>query len=181
MKMRVGLKMGMALVTGALAGCTALSAGQLVQAGYDAAKTSIGSPMSSAEASHARSVMNSISVGQAVDPIVAAMGVPPKEKSGNLQGFVCYQFAGVYSATEDAVIVAKDGKVVFFGNSTCKSEAQAANFVAGGKYGSVGATVPEAAAPAAPVTAAPASTAPAPASESAGTANQAPAAAKDPE
>lgn len=119
-----------------LAGCTALTAGQLVQAGYDAAKTSLTAPLSGAQAKQARSVMNSITVGQDVTPVLSAMGVPPKEKSGNPQGFVCYQYAGVYSATEDAVIMAKDDKIVFYGNSTCKSEMQAANFTAGGKYAS---------------------------------------------
>ncbi|HEX7385721.1 MAG TPA: hypothetical protein VF285_00400 [Castellaniella sp.] len=122
------------VLAGGLTGCAAVGAGQLVQAGYDAAKTSLSAPMSSAQAQHAREVMNSITVGQEAAPIVASMGVPPKEKSGNLQGFVCYQYAGVYSATEDAVIMVKDGKVVFYGSSTCKSEMQAINFAAGGKY-----------------------------------------------
>lgn len=138
LSVRRTLRAGLVLSVGILAGCTALTAGQFVQAGYDAAKTSLSAPMSGAEAKHARSVMNSISVGQDVDPVVASMGVPPKEKSGNLQGFVCYQYAGVYSATEDAVIVAKGGKVVFFGSSTCKSEMQAVNFASGGKYAGVG-------------------------------------------
>lgn len=134
-----------------LQGCTAVTAGQLVQAGYDAAKTSL-TGSSSADAGRIRVVINSISVGQDVAPILASIGVPPKEKSGNLSGYVCYQYAAIYSATEDAVIVAKDNKVVFFGNSTCKSEMQAVNFASGGKY-APGAAVPAsgpAAAPAAP-------------------------------
>lgn len=121
-----------------LQGCTAVTAGQLVQAGYDTAKSSL-TGLSSADAGRIRTVINSISVGQDVAPILASIGVPPREKSGNLAGYVCYQYAGVYSSTEDAVIVAKDNKVVFFGNSTCKSEMQAANFVSGGKYAISGA------------------------------------------
>ncbi|CAM5778236.1 hypothetical protein CCAE64S_00093 [Castellaniella caeni] len=111
-----------------------MAAGQLAQAGYDVAKTSISNSMGSADAKHAREVLNALNVGQDVAPVLEQMAVPPKEKSGNLQGFVCYQYAGVYSVTEDAVLVSRDGKVVFFGNSTCRAEMQAANFVAGGKY-----------------------------------------------
>ncbi|CAM5182984.1 hypothetical protein CDEF62S_01847 [Castellaniella defragrans] len=171
----------MVLVVGVLSGCTALTAGQLVQAGYDAAKTSLSAPMSGAQAKHAQSVLNSVSVGQPVAPIVADMGVPPKEKSGNPQGFVCYQFAGVYSATEDAVIVAKDGKVVFFGNSTCKSEMQSANFVPAGKYGSEGVVAPEAPASASPGSGTSTPSEPASAEPAGGTSTStAPAAEKDP-
>lgn len=131
-----------------LQGCTAVTAGQLVQAGYDTAKSSL-TGLSSADAGRIRTVINSISVGQDVAPILASIGVPPREKSGNLAGYVCYQYAGVYSSTEDAVIVAKDNKVVFFGNSTCKSEMQAANFVSGGKY-AIGGAVPVSGSAAAP-------------------------------
>jgi hypothetical protein len=126
-----------------------VTAGQLVQAGYDTAKTSLTGMSSGADAARIRAVINAISVGQDVAPILASIGVPPKEKSGNLGGYVCYQYAGVYSATEDAVIVAKDDKVVFFGNSTCRSEMQAANFATGGRYAS-GAAVPASGAAAAP-------------------------------
>jgi hypothetical protein len=124
-----------------LQGCAAVTAGQLVQAGYDAAKTTLTNSAGGADAKAIRADINAISVGQDVKPILASIGVPPKEKSGNLQGYVCYQYAGIYSATEDAVIVAKDDKVVFFGNSTCRSEMQAANFASGGKY-APGAAVP---------------------------------------
>lgn len=122
-----------------LAGCTPMTAGQLVQAGYDAAKTSLaGAPAGQAGTPNAKSVMNSIDVGQETAPIIASMGAP-KEKSGNPQGYTCYEYAAVYSPTEDAVIVSKDGKVVFFGNSTCRAEMQDANFKSGGKYaGSAG-------------------------------------------
>lgn len=85
---------------------------------------------------HVRTVMNSISIGQETAPIIASIGEPLKEKSGNLQGFTCYQYAAVYSATEDAVIVSKNGRVVFFGNSTCRVEMQGANFKDNGKYAS---------------------------------------------
>lgn len=134
-----GIAASAALVV--LQGCAAVTAGQLVQAGYDAAKTTLTSSAGGADAKAIRADINAISVGQDVKPILASIGVPPKEKSGNLQGYVCYQYAGIYSATEDAVIVAKDDKVVFFGNSTCRSEMQAANFASGGKY-APGAAVP---------------------------------------
>lgn len=126
----------MALALAALLqGCTAVTASQLAQAGYDAAKTSIaGSAANSPATLHARAVMNGLSVGDEVAPVLESMGMPPKEKSGNLQGYVCYQFASIYSATEDAVIVAREGKVVFFGSSSCHAEMQASNFNAGGKY-----------------------------------------------
>ncbi|WP_146030629.1 hypothetical protein [Castellaniella caeni] len=132
--LRYGAAIGMAAVAAVVSGCTAVAAGQLAQAGYDVAKTSISNSMGSADAKHAREVLNALNVGQDVAPVLEQMAVPPKEKSGNLQGFVCYQYAGVYSVTEDAVLVSRDGKVVFFGNSTCRAEMQAANFVAGGKY-----------------------------------------------
>lgn len=125
---------GSAALALGLQGCTAVTAGQLAQAGYDAAKTSLTNTAGGAEARQARSVVNSLSVGQDLAPVLDSIGMPPKEKSGNLQGYVCYQYAGVYSATEDAVIVAKDGKIVFFGSSTCRTEMLAANFNAGGKY-----------------------------------------------
>lgn len=121
--------------TTVLAGCAAVTAGQFVREGYDAAKTSLSStPGGQADMSHVRQVMNSVSVGQETAPIIASIGLPPKEKSGNLQGYTCYQYAAVYSPTEDAVIVSKDGKVVFYGNSTCRTEMQDANFRDGGKY-----------------------------------------------
>jgi hypothetical protein len=134
-----GIAASAALVV--LQGCAAVTAGQLVQAGYDAAKTTLTNSAGGADTKAIRADINAISVGQDVKPILASIGVPPKEKSGNLQGYVCYQYAGIYSATEDAVIVAKDDKVVFFGNSTCRAEMQAANFASGGKYAS-GAPVP---------------------------------------
>ncbi len=134
--LRAGVVAGLAAVMAALQGCTAVTAGQLAQAGYDAAKTTLTNSPDSADAKRARAVMNSVSVGQDVAPVLESIGVPPKEKSGNLQGYVCYQYAGVYSATEDAVIVTKDGKIVFFGSSACRTEMLAANFNAGGKYAS---------------------------------------------
>lgn len=124
-----------AAATAALGGCAAMTAGQLVQAGYDAAKTSLTSaPGNPATALHVRTVINSINVGQDTASIIASIGEPPKEKSGNQQGYTCYEYAAVYSATEDAVIVSKDGKVVFYGDSTCRAEMRDDNFRAGGKY-----------------------------------------------
>lgn len=127
-----------------LPGCTPMTAGQLAQVGYDAAKTSLtGNPANSAATLHARTVMNGLSVGDEVAPVLESMGMPPKEKSGNLQGYVCYQFTAVYSATEDAVIVAREGKIVFFGSSTCRAEMQASNFNGSGKYAPPAAAQPK--------------------------------------
>ncbi|HEU0230181.1 MAG TPA: hypothetical protein VFR20_06395 [Burkholderiaceae bacterium] len=124
-----------AATTAALSGCAAMTAGQLVQAGYDAAKTSLTSaPGNQATALHVRTIMNSINVGQDTASIIASIGEPPMEKSGNPQGYTCYEYAAVYSPTEDAVIVSKDGKVVFYGDSTCRVEMRDDNFRAGGKY-----------------------------------------------
>lgn len=168
-----GLATGI-LSMAALQGCTAVTAGQLVQAGYDAARTSwTGAVGGAPGAEHERLVMNSISVGQEVAPILDAMGVPPKEKSGNPQGYVCYQYAGVYSATEDAVVVSRNGKVAFFGNSTCRDEMQASNFGANGKY-APGTNLPAGTASPADVVAPAGAAAPAGVPASAGAASDAP-------
>ncbi|TAM25539.1 MAG: hypothetical protein EPN46_08085 [Candidimonas sp.] len=125
-----------------LAGCAPLLTGQVAEAGYNAAKSALGSPDDSkktaigqdARQQKLQSVLNSVEVGQSVAPILEKMGEPPKEKTGNERGFNCYEFPAVYSATAAAVIVGKEGKVVFFGNSRCADEMQNANFVGEGKY-----------------------------------------------
>lgn len=122
-----------------LAGCTPMMAGQMAEAGYNVAKTSLGGASDSATGANQRqkqlqSILNSVDIGQEVKPILESMSEPPKEKSGNAYGFTCYEYSAVYSSTEAAVIMSKDGKVVFYGNSRCSTEMQDANFKKGGKY-----------------------------------------------
>ncbi|MEO6958747.1 MAG: hypothetical protein ABI228_06005 [Burkholderiaceae bacterium] len=119
------------------AGCTPLIAGQMAEAGYHAAKTTLGGDTSTAADARQKKLqlaLNSIEIGQEVKPILDSMGEPPQEKSGNTYGFICYEYAAVYSATDSAVIVAKEDKVVFYGNSRCNVEMQDANFKKDGKY-----------------------------------------------
>ena len=123
----------------ALSGCTPMMAGQMAEAGYNVAKTTLGGTDATTAVADERqkklqSVLYSVDIGQELKPILEAMGEQPKEKSGNTYGFTCYEYAAVYSATEAAVIMARDGKVVFYGNSRCIVEMQDANFKGGGKY-----------------------------------------------
>lgn len=128
------------LVVGALAalgGCAPAMVGQVAQAGYDVARKTLGNDSAQApdeRQQKLRAIMNGVEIGQEVDPIIGSMGEPPKEKSGNSKGYICYEYASVYSATDAAVLVAHDGKVVYYGNSRCTAEMQGANFVSGGKY-----------------------------------------------
>lgn len=136
--------------TALLAGCAAPLLGSSVAgAGYGVAHGPLGSVFgSSASADTAQGrdarqrklqgVLNAVQVGQDAAPVLKAMDEVPKEKSGNPQGYTCYEFPAVYSATAAAVIVVKDGKVAFFGNSHCVAEMQEANFRAGGKYAAPG-------------------------------------------
>lgn len=122
-----------------LAGCAPMLAGQMAEAGYNAAKSSLGGVGGAATDAAERqkrlqSVLNSVEIGQEVKPILDLMGEPPKEKSGNAYGFTCYEYSAVYSSTEAAVIMAKEGKVAFYGNSRCITEMQDANFKKDGKY-----------------------------------------------
>jgi len=124
---------------GVLAGCTPMMAGQMAEASYNVAKTTLGGADASAVGADERqkrlqAILNGIDIGQDAQPILEAMGEPPKEKSGNTYGFTCYEYSAVYSATEAAVIMASDGKVVFYGNSRCTTEMQDANFKSNGKY-----------------------------------------------
>lgn len=124
---------------GVLTGCTPMLAGQMAEAGYNAAKTTLGGTDGSAAGASERqknlqSILNAVDIGQDVQPILEAMGEPPKEKSGNTYGFTCYEYSAVYSATEAAVIMAREAKVVFYGNSRCSAEMNDANFKSDGKY-----------------------------------------------
>lgn len=122
-----------------LAGCAPL-AGQMAEAGYNAAKTTLGgAPDPSVTGTSERqkklqAILNSVEIGQEVKPVIESMGEPPKEKSGNTYGFTCYEYAAVYSAADSAVIVSKDGKVAFYGKSSCSAEMQDVNFKKDGKY-----------------------------------------------
>jgi len=134
-----------ALGLAALSGCAPMLTGQMAGAGYRAASSSLesvwGAPAAESADAQAlarqkrmQAVLNSVDVGQDAPAIVQRMGEAPIQKSGNARGFTCYEYAAVYSATEAAVIVAKDGRVVFFGNSRCAAEMADANFRADGKY-----------------------------------------------
>lgn len=129
----------------ALAACSPMLAGQVAGAGYQAAKESLGGALgSSGQSSDAvamparqkklQSVLNSVEVGQEVAPILERMEETPVQKSGNTHNFVCYEYAAVYSATESAVIVVNNGRVVFYGKSHCAVEMQDSNFKGDGKY-----------------------------------------------
>ncbi|HWL27502.1 MAG TPA: hypothetical protein VNQ97_01210 [Burkholderiaceae bacterium] len=122
-----------------LAGCSPMLAGQMAEAGYNVAKTSLGQPDLSAKGADERqrklqSILNQVEVGQDLQPILQSMEEPPKEKSGNAYGYTCYEYPAVYSSTESAVIMARNGKVAFFGNSRCNVEMKDVNFNEGGKY-----------------------------------------------
>ena len=124
---------------GALSGCSPMMAGQMAEASYNVAKTTLGGADPSAAGVDERqkrlqAILNSVDIGQDAQPILDAMGEPPKEKSGNTYGYTCYEYSAVYSTTEAAVIMASEGKVVFYGNSRCTVEMQDANFKGSGKY-----------------------------------------------
>jgi hypothetical protein len=135
-----------------LAGCSPMLAGQMAEAGYHAAKTTLGgepagpsaASMAGADARQKKlqEVLNSISVGQEINPILERMGEPPKQKAGNSYGFVCYEYPAVYSATDAAVIVTQGDKVVFYGNSRCATEMADPNFKKDGKYAGLAAPKP---------------------------------------
>lgn len=134
----------LAISLGLVSGCTPMVAGQVAEAGYNMAKSTLGSTASLSSIGaddrqkRLQALLNDADIGEEVAPLLASMGEPPKEKSGNTHGYTCYEFAGVYSATEAAIIMAREGKVVFYGNSRCNAEMQDANFRTGGKYGETG-------------------------------------------
>lgn len=132
--------LGLALA-GLISGCTPMVAGQMAEGGYSAAKTAFGAlnPTSSGSDERQRAIqatLNSVNIGDEILPILEKIGEPPREKSGNAQGYTCYEFPGVYSSTEAAVLMSFEGRVVFYGNSRCTEEMNVANFRAGGKYSS---------------------------------------------
>ena len=154
-----------------------MMAGQVAEAGYNAAKATLGGPSAadrlSATGADERQkklqlVLNSVDIGQDVNSVIEKMGEPAKEKSGNAYGFTCYEYPAVYSATDAAVIMAKNGKVAFYGNSRCNAEMADVNFKKDGKYSggtisSVNAAPPVNPTPMNPAPASSAPTSPAPA------------------
>jgi hypothetical protein len=128
-----------------LVGCTPMVTGQMAEGGINAAKSAFGalSPTTAGADERQRRIqasLNKVNVGDDIDPILEEMGEAPREKSGNAQGYTCYEFPSVYSSTESAVLMAQNGKIVFYGNSRCTEEMNVNNFRAGGKYVGGGAT-----------------------------------------
>lgn len=130
-----------------LGGCAPMVAGQMAEGGLSAAKSAFGALSPTAAGADERqkqiqATLNEIDVGDDIQPVLQKIGEPPREKSGNAQGYTCYEFPSVYSATDAAVLMALDGKVVFYGNSRCSAEMDVANFRDGGKYAAGGSTRP---------------------------------------
>ena len=128
-----------------LGGCAPMVAGQMAEGGLSAAKSAFGALSPTAAGADERqkqiqATLNEIDVGDDIQPVLQKIGEPPREKSGNAQGYTCYEFPSVYSATDAAVLMALDGKVVFYGNSRCSAEMDVANFRDGGKYAAGGST-----------------------------------------
>lgn len=126
-----------------LGGCAPMVAGQMAEGGLSAAKSAFGALSPTAAGADERqkqiqATLNEIDVGDDIQPVLQKIGEPPREKSGNAQGYTCYEFPSVYSATDAAVLMALDSKVVFYGNSRCSAEMDVANFKNGGKYSSGG-------------------------------------------
>lgn len=135
-----GLLTAMGLATLSLfGGCTPIVAGQMAEGGYTAAKSAFGALNPTTAGADERqkriqAVLNEINVGDDILPVLEKIGEPPREKSGNSQGYTCYEFPGVYSAAEAAVLMALDGKIVFYGNSRCAAEMDVENFRGSGRY-----------------------------------------------
>jgi len=124
---------------GLLAACSPMMAGQVAEAGYSAARNTFGmGDLASAGGAERQqklqAIMNATEIGQDVQPVLDQIGEPPRIKSGNAYGYTCYEYPSVYSADEAAVIMAREGHVVFYGSSRCSNEMQDANFRQDGKY-----------------------------------------------
>jgi hypothetical protein len=108
-------------------GCTPMVTGQMAEGGFSAAKSALGalSPTTAGADERQKRIqaaLNDIEVGDDIKPVLDKLGEPPREKSGNSQGYTCYEFPSVYSATEAAILVARNGKIVFYGNSRCSEK-----------------------------------------------------------
>lgn len=122
-----------------LTGCTPVVTGQMAEGGFNAAKSAFGALSPTTAGADERqkriqSTLNQVDIGDPIQPVLDKMGEPPREKSGNAQGYTCYEFPSVYSSTDSAVLMAHNGKVVFFGNSRCTEEMAVGNFKGDGKY-----------------------------------------------
>lgn len=117
-------------------GCTPMVTGQMAEGGFSAAKSALGALSPTTAGADERqkrmqATLNEIDVGDDIQPVLDKLGEPPREKSGNSQGYTCYEFPSVYSATEAAVLVALNGKIVFYGNSRCAEQMSAGKFKGG--------------------------------------------------
>lgn len=123
---RLCTAVGIAML-GLIGGCTPMVTGQMAEGGFSAAKSALGalSPTTAGADERQKRIqttLNDIEVGDDIKPVLDKMGEPPREKSGNSQGYTCYEFPSVYSATEAAILVAHNGKIVFYGNSRCSEK-----------------------------------------------------------
>ncbi len=124
---------------GFLSGCAPMGTGQMAEGGFNAAKSALSALSPTAAGADERqkrmqATLNDADVGDDIQPLLDKMGEPPREKSGNSMGYTCYEYPSVYSATDAAVLMSFNGKVVFYGNSRCTEEMDADNFRSGGKY-----------------------------------------------
>ena len=122
-----------------LAACAPIGTGNMAEGGYSAAKSALSAlnPTASGTDERQRAIqatLNDVNVGDEILPVLEKIGEPPRVKSGNAQGYTCYEFPSVYSSTEAAVLMSHQGRIVFYGNSRCTEEMDVANFRAGGKY-----------------------------------------------
>lgn len=129
---------------GLLYGCAPM-AGQMAEGGYSAAKSALGAlnPTTTGADERQRAIqatLNDVNVGDEILPVLERIGEPPRVKSGNAQGYTCYEFPSVYSSTEAAVLMSNERRIVFYGNSRCTEEMDVANFRAGGKYSTAAST-----------------------------------------
>lgn len=136
-KILAGLGTAIAVATLSLfGGCTPMVTGQMAEGGFSAAKSALGALSPTTAGADERqkrmqATLNEIDVGDDIQPVLDKLGEPPREKSGNSQGYTCYEFPSVYSATEAAVLVALNGKIVFYGNSRCAEQMNAGKFKGG--------------------------------------------------
>lgn len=119
-----------------LSGCAPMMTGTMAEGGLNAAKSAFGALSPTAAGTDERqkriqAALNEVNVGDAIQPVLDKIAEPPREKSGNAQGYTCYEFPSVYSATAAAVLVALDGKIVFYGNSRCADEMNKINVKGG--------------------------------------------------
>ncbi|NYT84796.1 hypothetical protein [Pollutimonas harenae] len=123
---------------GLLGGCAPMVSGSMAEGGFSAAKSAFDALSPTAAGADERqkriqAAFNEVNIGDDVQLVLNKIAEPPHEKTGNAQGYTCYEFPGVYSADEAAVLMAHEGKIVFYGNSSCSDEMRS---VRGGEAGS---------------------------------------------